>query len=83
MLELSIKPGLDSNEKNLEFKWKMIEFNNTNLTLHLNFKYPKMVSYHKLRDYLTAKINGNDYFADKRGNLIARGYELEPREIIP
>jgi hypothetical protein len=83
VLELSIKPGLDSNEKYLEFNWTMIEFNTTNLTLDLNFKYPKMVSYHKLRDYLTAKINGNDYFADKRGNSIARGYKLESREILP
>jgi hypothetical protein len=44
VLQLWIKPGLDSNEKYLEFNWTMIEFNTTNLTLQLNLKYPKKVS---------------------------------------
>ncbi len=50
VLELSIKPGLDSIEKYLKFDWTMIEFNTTNLTLHLNLKYPEIVSKNKLLD---------------------------------
>jgi hypothetical protein len=62
VLDLSIKPGLDSIAKYLKFKWTMIEFNTTSITLKLNFKYPKLVSKYKLRDYLTAQVNGNLYF---------------------
>ncbi len=62
VLDLSINPGPDSILKYLEFTWTVIEFSTTNLTLHLNFTYPKIVSRHKLMDYLAAQINGNTFF---------------------
>ena len=42
----------------------MIEFNTTNLRLHLNFTYPQLISMtkYKLKDYLAIKINGNYLF---------------------
>ncbi len=64
VLELSIKPWGDVVEKYLEFSWKMVEFNKTNMTLHLDFKYPKKVSENNILDYLKAKVNGNFYFQD-------------------
>jgi len=53
-LQLSIEPGVDTSQKYLEFSWTMIEFNTNNLTLNLNFTFPRMVSKNKIKDYLYA-----------------------------
>ena len=55
-------------DKYLEFSWKIVEINTTNMTLHLDFKYPKKVSENDILDYLKAKVNGNFYFQDDYGS---------------
>ena len=64
VLELSIKTWGNIVDKDLEFSWQMVEFNTANMTIHLDFKYPKRVSENNILDYLDAKINGNFYFRD-------------------
>jgi len=64
-LQLSIKPGIETSQKYLEFSWTMIEFNTNNLTLNLNFTTPKMVSKNKIMDYLYAQINDDLLFSDR------------------
>jgi hypothetical protein len=71
VLELSIKTWGNIVDKDLEFSWKMVEFNTANMKIHLDFKYPKRVSENDILDYLDAKINGNSYFRDNYGNKIA------------
>ena len=55
-------------DKYLEFSWKIVEFNTTNMTLHLDFKYLKKVSENDILNYLKAKVNGNFYFQDDYGS---------------
>ena len=64
-LQLSIEPGVDTSMKYLEFSWTMIEFNTNNLTLNLNFTFPRMVSKNKIKDYLYAQINDDLLFSDR------------------
>ena len=64
-LQLSIEPGVDTSQKYLEFSWTMIEFNTKNLTLNLNFTFPRMVSKNKIKDYLYAQINDDLLFSDR------------------
>jgi hypothetical protein len=71
VLEFSIKTWGNIVDKDLEFSWKMVEFNTANMKIHLDFKYPKRVSENDILDYLDAKINGNSYFRDNYGNKIA------------
>jgi hypothetical protein len=69
-LQFSIEPGVETSKKYLEFSWTMIEFNTNNLTLNLNFTFPKMVSKNKIKDYLYAQINDDLLFSDRQGNTI-------------
>ncbi len=74
VLELTIIPEKKSNLKYSQFVWTVTEFNTTNLTLHLNFTHPEIISYNNLVDYLAVTINGNYLFLDENGFSIAQCY---------
>jgi len=62
ILNLMMKPGLESDIDDLEFSWKCIDFKPSYMDFNINYTRYQNVSVHDYSDALEVKFNGYWYF---------------------
>ena len=68
IIELNMKPGLESNLEDLNFKWECIDFKPTYMDFQIYYERFMNVSIHDFKDALEVKFNGYHYFRSADNN---------------
>jgi hypothetical protein len=68
ILDIKMKPGLESNEEKLYFSWKCVDFKSTYMDFAVNYTYFDEVSVHDLKDSIEVIVHGYYYFRSVYNN---------------
>jgi hypothetical protein len=67
IVDLHMIPGIDSDERHLNFTWICINFTNTYMDFAVNYTEYSNVSIHDAKDVLEISYNGREYFKSEDG----------------
>jgi len=75
-LQIKLKPGFYSEEKDLIFTWYAVEQTKRSLTIQLVLDTPLLVSSKQLVDFLEVTFNDPLLFFSRKGNIIRKRHRV-------